>query len=689
MTLSKLLSKPKRKIALLLIAPLLSVQALPSRATAEKKYERATAPFRLDERQNGDLDSPQSKLAPDLQESVEEVAVRGHADKKQRVIIQLRSATPLNDGDEADSVTQQIRDEMIEGDARANEMRAPVMRAKIERLQGRFGRSLNRLGLISAVLPLSKIRELENDPEVAYISPDRPVESFGHIEKTVGAGDSDGRTEAGNLTNCDGTGVGIAVLDSGIDDTHNLIKTTSSHPGIVYSKTYTGLAANRDYYGHGTHVATILDGDRSFKSGAYAGIAYDAKIISLAVLDNQGKGLSSNVVAALDWCIANKSTYNIRVINMSLGTPPKDTYTTDPLCLASRRAHNAGIVVVASAGNNGKDSLGRKLYGGINSPGIDPSVITVGATNSYGTDLRSDDAMASYSSHGPTRSYKLVNGIRKYDNQIKPDIVAPGNKVIGACSPSSVGQTYSLVTQMPSLLCGSATVAADQVMYMSGTSMSTPVVAGAAAMLIESNPNLTPSLVKAILMYTAQPIQGVNTLEQGAGRLNVEGAVQVAWQVVSNCASLSNGATLLTSPIGVSIQTDNIAGELCTWGRGIVTNYGFLYGSDLINKWQAAYAQGRVLDEATPYTSGQLTRSTTLTSSGVSLYAGAITNSGVLLSDGSLLSNSTLLADGTLLSAGVLIADGVLLSDGVLISDGVLLSDSVFGDNTARMQPAP
>src|SRR5262249_62131426 len=107
------------------------------------------------------------------------------------------------------------------------------------------------------------------------------------------------------------------------------------------------------------------------------------------------------------------------------------------------------------------------------------------------------------------------------------------NKLIGACSPSSVGQPNSLVTQYPSLKCGTATSAADQLMYLSGTSMSAPIVAGAAAMMIEANPNLTPSLVKAILMYTAQPIPGVNTLEQGAGRLNVEGAVRVASHVVS------------------------------------------------------------------------------------------------------------------------------------------------------------
>ena len=141
-------------------------------------------------------------------------------------------------------------------------------------------------------------------------------------------------------------------------------------------------------------------------------------------------GNASHVIAAIDWAIANKATYNIRVINMSLGTPAVDSYTVDPLCLAARRAFNAGIVVVASAGNNGKDSLGNKQYGSIGSPGIEPSVITVGAANTFGTDSRSDDTVATFSSRGPTRGYKTVSGVRKYDNLIKPDLVAPGNKII-------------------------------------------------------------------------------------------------------------------------------------------------------------------------------------------------------------------------------------------------------------------
>ena len=177
------------------------------------------------------------------------------------------------------------------------------------------------------------------------------------------------------------------------------------------------------------------------------------KVYSLKALGSLGTGTSANVIAAIDWAIANKASKNIRVINMSLGTPVRDSYLTDPLCLAARRAVNAGIVVVASAGNRGKDLLGNKQYGTIGSPGIEPSVITVGAANTLGTDIRSDDTVATYSSRGPTRGYRTINGVRKYDNLIKPDVIASGNKIIAELQ----ARAARLVTLFPSLKTGALT----------------------------------------------------------------------------------------------------------------------------------------------------------------------------------------------------------------------------------------
>ena len=108
---------------------------------------------------------------------------------------------------------------------------------------------------------------------------------------------------------------------------------------------------------------------------------------------------------AIDWVKINRTTYNIRVVNISLGTPAIDSMWNDPLCYAVQDLNAFGILVVAAAGNSGKTFLGQKIYGQVHSPGNDPSVLTVGATNALGTDARADDTMATYSSHGPTRSY--------------------------------------------------------------------------------------------------------------------------------------------------------------------------------------------------------------------------------------------------------------------------------------------
>jgi serine protease AprX len=682
-----------KKRLTLMLAALLLLQAAPLFIRAQSPRQREKLVDRQDLAEQ--RDEPQvsttgwrRKMARDLEDDVD--SVKGRPDQMRRVIIQLREKNEKKAGtSQANGIllTDAARTGILLTDAAATGQ----LQEKLARYDGRLNKTFKTMGLITAQLPLSRIRELEYDDDIAYISPDRPVASHGHLENTIGATQTDARTAVAGFTSINGTGVGIAVLDSGIDDTHNLIKASTARPALVYSKTYTGIAGNRDYFGHGTHVASLLAGSPGFKSDYYGGIAYEAKVISLAVLDGTGAGLSSNVIAAIDWCITNKATYNIRVINMSLGAPPKDSYKTDPLCLAARRAYNAGIVVVVAAGNRGKDLMGHKVYGGIDSPGIEPSVITVGATNTFGTDTRTDDAIATYSSRGPTRGYSTdASGIKHYDNLIKPDLVAPGNKLIGATSPSSVGKLTSLVTLFPSLKVGSASTAADQVMYLSGTSMSAPVVAGAAAMMLEANPNLTPGLVKAILMYTAQPLRNFNTLEQGAGQVNTEGAVEVAGSVKSNAATLVKGDAMLNSWDEADQENSfNGTTERVVWGRGVVTNYCVLYGSELMTKWQVMYAQNKVLADGTSITNGVLVKNTTLVTSGVSNTRGPLINNGVLLSDG------VLLADGVLLGDGVLLSDGVLLGDGVLISDGVLLSDyshgdqSALGDGTAAMQPAP
>src|SRR4029079_4332125 len=245
--------------------------------------------------------------------------------------------------------------------------------------------------------------------------------------------------------------------------------------------------------------------------------------------------------------------YNLRVVNLSLGMPAIDSYRNDPVCKAVRRMVDLGIVVVVAAGNDGRDAQGRKVYGGIHSPGNEPSAITVGATNTFGTDTRADDVVTTCGSRGPTRSFWTdAAGQVHHDNLIKPDLVAPGNKVIWAAAADN-----NLLLNHPEL---NANVSADKtrtMMTMNGTSMAAPLVAGAASLLLRHNPRLTPNLVKAILMYTAQPLAGHNAFEQGAGQLNIEGAVRLAnlirtdlpqyWNPSVQNVSMALGTSLLKS----------------------------------------------------------------------------------------------------------------------------------------------
>ena len=156
-------------------------------------------------------------------------------------------------------------------------------------------------------------------------------------------------------------------------------------------------------------------------------------MINLHVLGADGSGKTSDVIDAIDWAVAHRDQFNIRVINLSLGHPVQESYLDDPLCQAAQRAIDAGIMVVAAAGNFGKMEDGRPIVGGIVSPGNTPSVLTVGAMNTKDTPQRSDDVMATYSSRGPTA----------IDGDVKPDLVAPGNLVVSAAAPDSyLATTY-------------------------------------------------------------------------------------------------------------------------------------------------------------------------------------------------------------------------------------------------------
>jgi serine protease AprX len=376
---------------------------------------------------------------------------------------------------------------------------------------GKAGRKLNVLKARVARMPNSKLKALASDSRVKRIHLDRPTKSFATREAvTVGA------LAVRELMGYTGAGVGVAIVDSGITSWHNDLTFANGQGQRVahFVDFVNGYTQAYDDYGHGTHVAGTVAGNGHDMNGVRSAIAPDAHIISLKALNGEGHGTISMIIAAIDYAIANKDALNIRVLNLSLGATVTESYNTDPLTLAAKRAVDAGIVVVASAGNLGRAANGQPQYGAIGSPGNAPWVITVGASSHNGTVLRQDDTIAGFSSRGPTM----------YDYAAKPDLVAPGYGTVSLSDPVSLFYT----TKAQYLLGGLLNTSYTPYLTLSGTSMAAPVVSGTVALMLQANPSLTPNLVKAILQFTSQEYPGYDALTQGTGFLNTRGAVVLA-----------------------------------------------------------------------------------------------------------------------------------------------------------------
>ena len=391
----------------------------------------------------------------------------------------------------------------------------------------------------------------------------------------------------------DGSGVAVAVLDSGIAKGHlDLIRSDTKKSTVVLGVDFTGAGKLDDPFGHGSHVAGVIagDGSESYALGRdYTGVARGVSLVNFKVLDDYGRGHVSNVIAAIDYAISVRALYNIRVINLSLAAPPIDSYVDDPLCQAVARAVQAGIVVVAAAGNFGQDPYGNKMYGSVTSPGISPAAITVGAANTRGTDTRSDDVIAPFSSRGPTLSHSIdpVTGAPVYDNLAKPDLVAPGARIV-----SLERDNNYLVAHFPAIHVD-GTKSNSRYMMLSGTSMSAGVVSGAVALMLQANPSLAPNQVKAILMYTAQIMNGPDLFEQGAGLLNVDGAVRVAAQISSTADTTLVGQNMVRGQ-GLPAPQSLISGETVAWSESLIWGFGALRGQALLTTQQTAYTQSLI-----------------------------------------------------------------------------------------------
>jgi serine protease AprX len=445
--------------------------------------------------------------------------------------------------------------------------------------RGFAGRRLNQRTQVADV-DNRTLEDVASDPRVERVMIDRPT--FATMERT---GAAIGATIARQEFSVSGRGVGVAIIDSGISslpDDLNRSRTGSFQRRVVHFKDFTrdespNLWFNdipTDEYGHGTHVAGVVAGSGYDSAGKRTGVAPNARLVGLKVLDGYGEGHVSDVIAAIDYAVSIRSYYNIRVINLSVASGVFESYWLDPLTQAARRAANAGIVVVAAAGNLGRDANRNALSGGITSPGNAPWVLTVGATSHMGTVSRSDDVIGDFSSHGPTW----------IDFAAKPDIVAPGVGIESTTSPFS--RLYGELSSY--LLRGTIPVGYKPYLSLSGTSMSAPVVAGTVALMLEANPTLTPNAVKAILQYTAQSLPDQSVLVQGGGLVNAEGAVRLS-RFFANPQD------------GIGTMSDTIGGESIAWARHIIWgNYHITGGVPLpgSNAWAKDLTWGALKTQA-------------------------------------------------------------------------------------------
>jgi serine protease AprX len=378
--------------------------------------------------------------------------------------------------------------------------------AVIRTVHGTAGRRLASGAVQVADVPDGALHSLARQPGVRAVSLDRRVR--GAADSTAA---SVGASYVQQTLGLDGTGVGVAIVDSGVASWHDDLGSNR----VARFVDFVGFqAAPYDDYGHGTHVAGIIAGYGYDSGGRRRGIAPGATLLVEKVLDGAGEGYISNVIAAIDYAIANKDALHLRVINLSVAAGVYESYNTDPLTLAARRAVEAGLVVVSAAGNLGRDAAGAPQYEGIGAPGNAPWVITVGASSHNGTADRSDDTVAAFSSRGPSA----------IDFQAKPDLVAPG---VGIESLAEAGST--LYNSKPLMrLWGTVQTATEPYLSLSGTSMASPVVTGTIALMLQADPALTPNQVKAVLQYTAENRAGYDGLTQGAGFLNARGAVELA-----------------------------------------------------------------------------------------------------------------------------------------------------------------
>ena len=288
-----------------------------------------------------------------------------------------------------------------------------------------------------------------------------------------------------------GRGVDVAVIDTGIAAVDGLIRPTVLNGPDLSFDSQVEPVAHLDTFGHGTHIAGIIAG----RGAGFRGIAPDAGIVSIKAGAVDGSVDVSQIIAAIDWVVTHgrRDGLNIRVINLSYGTDSTQDYRVDPLARAVENAWRHGIVVVASGGNSGSEAPT------LTNPAFHPGIIAVGAADTRGTASARDDVVPAFSTRGAA--------------QRPVDLVAPGRSIASLRSPGSyIDQAHPDARVGEHLLKGS------------GSSQASAVVSGAAALLLQQRPHLTPAEVKALLRSSAEPMPAADAQGRGAGMLDVAAA---------------------------------------------------------------------------------------------------------------------------------------------------------------------
>jgi serine protease AprX len=330
------------------------------------------------------------------------------------------------------------------------------------------------IGGVAATLPPTTADRLATRDGVA-VTPDTVVDFASTTLEAPPAGDLQlqAMNPPADWTPETGSGVGVALIDTGVADTPAL------EGRVVHGYDYSGEGDGIDRFGHGTFMAGLIaaDGTPTVTGEPMYGVSPGAHIVSVKVAGADGVTHLSTLLDAIGWVIVNQDEYGIRVLNLSVAVTLPMAPVADPLAQAVEAAWASGITVVVAAGNEGD--------AGVSSPGHSPWVVTVGATDTRGTVSVSDDELAPWSGRG------------RVMGRHKPDVLAPGVSTISLRAPGSF-----VDGNFPEARVG------DDHFRGSGTSMSTALVAGAAAALLEWRPFATPDDVKAALSTTGTPIPG-------------------------------------------------------------------------------------------------------------------------------------------------------------------------------------